>query len=150
MNILALDLGSTTGWALLQGEAVHSGTVTFKNGKCEGGGMRFLRFRKWLLGVKQSTAGDIDAVYFEEVRNHKGVDAAHIYGGLMAILTSWCEHHTIPYAGVGVGVIKKHATGFGNAKKEDMVAWAKSKGFAPADDNEADALAILDWGRKQG
>ncbi len=33
----------------------------------------------------------------------------------MGHLTAWCEHHNIPYQGVPVGTIKKHATGKGNA-----------------------------------
>jgi Holliday junction resolvasome RuvABC endonuclease subunit len=84
-------------------------------------------------------------VYFEEVRRHAGVDAAHAYGGFMGQLTAWCEHHQIPYQGVPVGTIKKHATGKGNASKEDMIAAARRQGFDPADDNEADALALLAW-----
>ena len=54
-----------------------------------------------------------------------GVDAAHAYGGFMAHLTAWCEHHNIPYAGVPVGTIKKHATGKGNASKDLMIGAAK-------------------------
>ena len=40
------------------------------------------------------------AVYFEEVRRHAGTDAAHLYGGFLATLTSWCEQHGIAYQGV--------------------------------------------------
>jgi Holliday junction resolvasome RuvABC endonuclease subunit len=97
-----------------------------------------------LTEIKQSTDG-IDAVYFEEVRRHLGVDAAHAYGGFMAHLTAWCEHHQIPYQGVPVGTIKKHATGKGNAGKDEMIAAAKARGNAPVDDNEADALALLHY-----
>ncbi len=43
--------------------------------------MRYLRFKGWLTDIKQ-IAGGIDAVYFEEVRQHVGSDAAHGYGGL--------------------------------------------------------------------
>ena len=32
-----------------------------------------------------------------------------------------------------------------NAPKQAMVAAARARGFAPADDNEADALALLHW-----
>jgi len=106
--------------------------------------MRYLRFKRWLTEIKQSV-GDLDAVFFEEVRRHAGVDAAHAYGGFMAHLTAWCEHHQIPYRGVPVGTIKKHATGKGNAGKDLMIAAALSRGHAPADDNEADALALLHW-----
>lgn len=106
--------------------------------------MRYLRFKRWLTEIKQSCDG-IDAVYFEEVRRHAGVDAAHAYGGFMAHLTAWCEHHQIPYQGVPVGTIKKHATGKGNAGKQEMVAAMQALGFRPEDDNEADALALLMW-----
>ncbi len=78
-NILALDLGTNTGWALLQqnrlddiqqhrlwagdkgddlaGAAdkanylVTSGTISFKNDRFQGGGMRYLKFRNWLAEV---------------------------------------------------------------------------------------------------
>jgi Holliday junction resolvasome RuvABC endonuclease subunit len=42
-----------------------------------------------------------------------------------------------------VGTIKKHATGKGNASKEEMIAAARAKGFNPTDDNQADALMLL-------
>ena len=110
--------------------------------------MRFLKFKRWLADTKACTDG-IDAVYFEEVRRHGGVDAAHAYGGFMAHLTAWCEHHQIPYQGVPVGTIKKHATGKGNANKDAMIAAAMALGFDPQDDNEADALALLNFAMAQ-
>lgn len=144
-TILALDLGTTTGWAVsaLDG-SITSGVQSFKPGRFEGGGMRYLRFKNWLQEIAQAVGG-LSVVYFEEVRRHAGVDAAHAYGGFMAHLTAWCEHHGLPYQGVPVGTIKKHATGKGNAGKQDMVAAMQAMGFRPADDNEADALALLHW-----
>ena len=144
-TILALDLGTHTGWAIRhQDGIITSGTEHFKPQRFEGGGMRYLRFKRWLTEVKQCADG-IDAVFMEEVRRHAGVDAAHAYGGFLATLTAWCEHHQIPYQGVPVGTIKKHATGKGNTGKDDMIAAAKARGHDPADDNEADALALLHW-----
>ncbi len=144
-TLLALDLGTHTGWALRGRDgAVVSGTENFTPRRFEGGGMRYLRFRRWLEEV-ESTAGGLDTVYFEEVHRHRGVDAAHAYGGFLAHLTAWCEHRHIPYQGVPVGTIKKHATGRGNADKAAMVAAMQALGFQPADDNEADALALLLW-----
>jgi len=143
--ILSLDLGTRTGWALLGRDgSITSGSESFKPQRFEGGGMRYLRFKRWLTEVKQSADG-LDAVYFEEVRRHAGVDAAHAYGGFMAQLTAWGEHHDIPYQGVPVCTIKKHATGKGNAGKQEMVAAMQALGFRPEDDNEADALALLMW-----
>jgi Holliday junction resolvasome RuvABC endonuclease subunit len=143
MKILALDLGTKTGWAI--GPSVVSGTWTNKAGRYDGGGMRYLRFRAWLTEVK-AQAGGLDAVYFEEVRNHAGTDAAHVYGGFLAHLTAWCEEQVpkLPYQGVPVGTIKKHVTGKGNASKGQMIEWATSHlGRPVGDDNEADAVAIL-------
>ena len=91
------------------------------------------------------TAGQIDAIYFEEVRRHAGVDAGHIYGGFLATLTGWCEHRVIPYQGVPVGTIKKFVTGKGNADKQVVIDAVRGFGFSPADDNEADATALLLW-----
>lgn len=144
-TILALDLGTTTGWALRTPDGtITSGTQSFRSQRFEGGGMRFLRFKRWLTDIKACAEG-IDSLHFEEVRRHVSTDAAHAYGGFLATLTSWCEHHQIPYQGVPVGTIKKHATGRGNAGKQEVVAAMRGRGHAPADDNEADALAILHW-----
>jgi len=149
-TVLALDLGTTTGWALrLADGSITHGFVSFKPQRFEGGGMRYLRFRRWLDEVAAAASG-LGAVYFEEVRRHLGVDAAHAYGGFLATLTSWCEHQQIPYQGVPVGSIKRHATGKGNAGKSDMLAAMRSRGYVVADDNEADALAVLDWALVQG
>lgn len=150
--ILALDLGTNTGWALQQIDgAITSGTQVFKPQRFEGGGMRYLRFKRWLTELKacqtdaalQSAQSGLQAVYFEEVRRHASTDAAHAYGGFLATLTAWCEHHQIPYQGIPVGTIKKYATGKGNASKEDVIAAMRAQGHQPVDDNEADALALL-------
>ena len=144
-TILALDLGTTTGWALRGSDGhITSGSESFRPQRFEGGGMRFLRFKRWLTELKAVTSG-IHVLHFEEVRRHVSTDAAHAYGGFLATLTAWCEHHQIPYQGVPVGTIKKHATGKGNAGKDEVIASVTARGHAPSDDNEADALALLHW-----
>lgn len=143
-TILALDLGTKTGWALQQANCqITSGTESFHTSRYSGGGMRFLRFTAWLDDVFKLSP--VSAVYFEEVRRHLGVDAAHVYGGFLAHLTSFCEDKKIPYQGVPVGTIKKHITGKGNANKKAVIIAVKALGFNPVDDNEADALALLDF-----
>jgi Holliday junction resolvasome RuvABC endonuclease subunit len=143
--VLALDLGTTTGWAMrLADGTVVSGTMAFRPGRYEGGGMRFLRFRSWLDELLCRTSS-VAAIYFEEVRRHAGTDAAHVYGGFLAHLAAWCEQKRMPYQGVPVGTIKRHVAGKGNADKQAVIAAVKARGFAPADDNEADAVALLLW-----
>ncbi len=143
--VLALDLGTTTGWALRSRDgSITSGTMTFKPTRFEGGGMRFLRFRGWLAEVA-GLSGGVTRIAFEEVRRHVSTDSSHAYGGFLATLTAWCEQEAIPYEGVPVGTIKRYATGKGNADKAAMIAAVRAHGFAPADDNEADAIALLLW-----
>lgn len=142
-KILALDLGTSTGFAVGDRGHMLSGTWSLKPGRYDGGGMRFVKFRGALNEVR--AACGVERVYFEEVRRHAGVDAAHVYGGLMATLQAWCEEHAIPYSGVPVGTIKKSFTGAGNANKAKMIAECERRGYRPATDDEADAIALFAW-----
>lgn len=150
---LGLDLGTYLGYALVNTNVVTldlPGTVIYgewdlSSRRFEGGGMRFVRFRDSLDRLDKHAP--IRRVYLEEVRGHRGTDAAHVYGGLLAVLTAWCEMKEIPYAGIPVGTVKKHATGKGNSKKEIMIEAAERRfGKSGLTDNEADALWILSAG----
>lgn len=145
-SILSLDLGTTTGWALRSRDgSIVSGSQSFKPQRFEGGGMRYLRFNRWLSEIVSPgrSANLVDHIVFEEVRRHVATDAAHAYGGFLSHLEVFGETRQIPYEGVPVGTIKKHATGKGNANKLLMIAAMQGLGYSPADDNEADALALL-------
>jgi hypothetical protein len=144
-TILALDLGTSTGFALQTADgAIVSGTVSFRPSRYDGGGVRYLRFRAWLDSLVEDAAG-IGVVHYEEIRRHAGTAAAHVYGGLLATLTSWCEQRGVAYQGVPVGTIKRFIAGKGNADKAAVIAAIRARGFSPTDDNEADAIAILLW-----
>ena len=95
-------------------------------------------------GIAEDTPG-IAAIHFEEVRRHLSTDAAHVHGGLLAMLTAWCEEQAVAYQGVPVGTIKRFITGRGNADKAAVMSAVRERGYSPADDNEADAIAILLW-----
>ena len=164
-SILSLDLGTTTGWALRNRDgSIVSGSQSFKPERFESGGMRILRFSRWLTQVAVETVEEprpplgtefiektlIDVIVFEEVRRHggkkvTGTDASHVYGGLLGQLEMMAELRQIPCKGVPVSTIKKHATGKGNANKLMMITAMQALGHNPVDDNEADALALLRW-----
>jgi hypothetical protein len=150
-RILALDLGTACGWAIdgrsdangagtppLSSE-IQYGTFDLRAGRFSGGGMRFVRFEQELNNFK----GLVDQVVFEEVRRHRGTDAAHVYGGLLAVLTAWCEKNQIPYEGVTVQAIKKFISGSGNADKETVIKAVEGRGYSPKTSDEADAIALL-------
>lgn len=141
-TIFCIDTGTNAGWSLFKDGAITSGIKSFPQLGHEKYGMRFVRFKKWLHDMKE-TIGDIDALYYEQVHNHTGTQAAHVYGGLIAHLTVFCEHYKIPYSGFGVGKIKKAFTGNGSAKKPMIIEECEKRGHNPQDDNEADAIAIM-------
>ncbi len=143
MRILALDLGTRTGYAVgCSSSMAYCGTLDLRPRRFEGGGMRYLRFRHQLADLLDG----VHLVAFEEVRRHLGTDAAHVYGGLVAVLTEECERREIPYEAVPVGTIKRHATGRGNADKAAMLDAARHRwpDETITYDDEADALWLLD------
>lgn len=138
--ILALDLGTKTGFALSTNPVTY-GTVIHRDSRFTGGGYRFLHFQRWLQTAYLEH--HFTEVVFEEVHRHTATAAAHVYGGLLGILTAFCEDNKIPYHSYGVGTIKKYITGRGNASKDEVVDAVRYRGFAPNDDNAADAIALL-------
>ena len=141
MNILALDLGTKCGYA----SAKNSGVFNLKPSTHESTGQRYQTFARLLR--EYMSIHLIDFVVYEEVHAHIGVEAAHVYGGLMAILQMICIERGVEYKGVSVQAIKKHATGKFNADKKSMVKSAvlKFPKINVIDDNHADALHLLDY-----
>lgn len=147
MSILALDLGTQCGWAI-NSEPIYSGSYNLKPGKFDSHGQRYVKYKNMLNEIFISH--HIDEIVYEAVRRHVGIDAAHVYGGLLAILQSMAIENGIEYRGVAVQTIKKHATGRGNATKDEMIVAANA--FYPQiniiDDNHADALCLLNYASK--
>lgn len=140
--VLALDLGTKTGVAI-RGRDGHVRHYLKEWPNAGNVGFRYAQFRRWLVETK-NRLGDIDAVYYEEAAfMGASVQNARVKFGLEATLTAWCEHHQIPYRGVGPGTIKKFITGSGNAKKPAVIAAVQQLGFRVEDDNVADAIALL-------
>jgi Holliday junction resolvasome RuvABC endonuclease subunit len=145
ITILALDLGTKTGWALYNGNKILSGVEDFslKTNEKNRQGKRFEKFEAFLNLMHKEH--NINHVFFEKVmQHHKSRAAAAIYNGFWAVLINWCEKNKINYVGMAVGTIKLFIAGKGNASKDDVINSVKNKGFSDIkDDNEADALALL-------
>lgn len=141
--MLGIDPGTACGWAVVvDGRWVAAGVWDLKPRRHEGGGMRYLRARRYLREVIEEMGG-LDAVAYEEVRRHAGTSAAHVYGGIVAVIAAECEEQGIPYQAVPVGTVKKRATGRGNAGKAEMVdAYERETGAVACSDDEADAYWI--------
>jgi len=147
--VIGIDPGTLCGWAVLdaQGTRLASGFWDLRPRRYEGAGMRFVRLRRHLGELLAGYPEAAVELVYEEVRHHAGTDAAHIYGGIVAVLQEWCEGAKVPYDAVPVGTVKKHATGKGNADKAAMVAAAASHWRIEPSEDEADALWVAETWR---
>lgn len=148
--ILALDLATTTGWALRDRCGIFtSGTQSFKLGRGESEGMRAILARKWLrtLLLEEPAFKLVDLVVYEKPMRFLSGSAIDVAYGLKTVVTEECERIGITYSPLNPSTLKKWATGKGNAKKDVMVAEAKRRfpREVIVDDNQADALLGLAW-----
>jgi Holliday junction resolvasome RuvABC endonuclease subunit len=146
MKILALDLGTKTGWAMLEGGRIESGVQISDVKRGESPGMRYIRFNRWLEEIADPKP---DVIVFEQA-HHRGGAATETAAGFSTRVLEFCARHGIEHSSVHSATLKKFATGSGRAEKADMIARARER-FKPdlADDNEADALWILEWARRE-
>jgi Holliday junction resolvasome RuvABC endonuclease subunit len=153
-RVLALDLGTTLGWAvsdnLVWGQTYTPplfGRRKLKANSHQRRSQCYVNLREFLTGFTKGL--DVEFLAYEKVRFHSAVDAAHMYGGYRAIMLCWSVDRGVPTVGYHPGEIKKFATGKGNAKKSEMVDAAKDLmarngviNYEDMDDNAADAIWI--------
>jgi len=142
--ILAIDLGTKTGWAIANnGKITAFGAENFSPKQKKPPphkGERFLKFGAWLDGVIKSNG--VTVIYYEKVRRHLGTDAAHMYGAFEGVMFMVSKQNNIDCCPVSVGTIKKSATGKGNAGKLEVINAANILGYNTQDDNAADAIGL--------
>jgi len=142
VNILALDTATKTGWAT-NISSKQSGVQTFDLKRGESPGMRFLRCRGW-LGEMLKLLGSIDVIVYEQA-HHRGGASTACCVGLVSTVQAFAAEHGIELMAVHTGELKRWATGKGNAGKPQMIEAARARGWAPVDDNEADAALLLGY-----
>lgn len=141
--VLALDLGTKMGWALRKPDgAILYGPADWTPEGHHRPGFRFLRFRHWLTETKNA-AGDLSCIWFEDINFVKSTYQMKTFGAFWGVLTSWAEAHGVDCQGVSPQAIKKGATGNGKAKKPEVVAAVRGRGFRPENNDVADAIALL-------
>lgn len=149
MNILALDLGTRTGWAVAEdygqrARRVESGAQVFDVRRGESPGLRFLRFNRWLLEVVYDRQRYRPALIVYEQPHHRGGAATEIALGFATRVQEFAAQYGIQHAAVHSATLKKWTTGKGNAKKPEMHAAVERRwGVKAATDDEADAVALL-------
>lgn len=149
---LCLDLGTNMGYSIIEDNVIveyGNRSFKFKDEKARPG-KRYRAFSNFLGAINK--ASPINEIVYEDVKAHKGVLAAHIYGGFRGLMLAYCEFAGKRCRPVGVGKIKKHATGKGNAGKPAMIDAANNilllktdRLRQTTDDNEADAICLADY-----
>ncbi len=148
MNILALDLATRTGWALEENGRRESGVQVFDVKRGESPGMRFVRFNRWLDEMAKIITRPCVVVF--EQAHHRGGAATECAAGFSTRVLEFCATHGFEHSSVHTQTLKKFATGSGRGDKSAMIAAARVKlGFAGDDDNEADALWLLEFAKKE-
>ncbi len=155
--VLALDMATTTGWAIATPTAVAAwpigllgakgpidgvtyGSVKFGG---NGRGLLFLDFSRWLDRLVVSAGVGFTAV--EAPVQARTMAAMRIAGGLAAVTEMICAFRGVKSADVAPTTVKKHFSGTGTAKKQQIMAVCDARGWLPQDNNAGDALAVLDW-----
>lgn len=148
MNILAIDVGTKTGWAAQYGHRLESGVQEFDLRRGESPGMRFIRFNAWLGEI----LGQVKpAVVVFEQSHQRGGYATQLLIGMTTRILEACAARGIEHMAVHSATLKKSATGSGRADKDAMIVAAK-KLYPDRDisgDDEADALLLLDHTLKE-
>lgn len=120
MKILGLDLGTKTGWCIIDnGKYVESGVQVFDVRRGESPGMRYLRFRAWLTEILRT----IEVVGYE-APHHRGGSATEVACGFSTRVQEICAEYGIEHMSVHTATLKKWATGNGRASKGDMITAA--------------------------
>lgn len=141
MKILALDLGTQTGYALKERSGVEDFTPSHRDSK----GMRYIKFEAWLIDVLEK---EIPGLVAYEMPHYRGGAATAVLVTMEGIVQKECDKRNIDYTAVHSGTLKKFATGRGTANKEDMIKGAQMNfGKNHLSSDEADALWLLEWAK---
>lgn len=141
--IVALDLGSVTGFAVHSKHGISSGTLTFKKkGKFNDSGYKALYdfLRTFIEGPHEHPW--LECVV-EKPHAGRFLAPIRILFGLLAIVHLFCDLFKIRLTEYSPTEIKKFWTGKGTAKKEDMVLETQKKFPHVKDHNQSDAIALL-------
>jgi hypothetical protein len=169
MNILALDLGTRSGWSYLryvgfEGRPDDSASVleperfgwwpvsgVYELPKLERGdspGLRYLMFENWLQQLIEEAQAEL-VVYEQVYPRGLPARAAELFYGLVAAVQKVCAARKLEHTTVNAMTLKFWATGGAKAlgrraTKADMLeAVGKRWKSGVLDHNESDAIAVL-------
>jgi len=144
--ILAIDPATKLGWAVSED---YYGVLKLKHNAKDPHrmGKKLLQVERWLYDMHQLCTFDIIVAERPSGR-HKNAIIHH--AKIIACIQRFCALHNITFKQVSAKEVKKFATGNGNANKQSMIDAAfKTFNYCGNDDNEADALWILELAQQK-
>jgi len=162
-TILALDLGSDTGWAYRnQGGVITAGTWTLQSEDSRKRAAKLRLDRRldpripalnrkleefWRAHPAEGASMPVDFVVFEDVQFSRFTLQTQLWSSFRAVVWLFCYRHSISTDCINVKTLKKLATGSGAADKDWMIEAAQKlfPNVPIVDDNCADALHLLQW-----
>jgi len=160
MSILALDIATVSGWAQGDGGSTPSSGVYGLPGTGDDIGRYLISWANWLdQRLKGNRPREVvfEAPILPKMTTLATTRKLH---GLTGVTEMICHSNAVPVTEISAGMVRKHFLGRHypkNATRDQLkiavVAGCRARGWNPLDDNEADALAILDVSlsfRRQG
>ncbi len=160
MNLLALDLGTKTGYALELDGKLQAGTWTLATPAAISNNRRLRLDRRcdprvqvlWDALTRVNFNNRLDWIFFEDVQFATTTMQCQLWSSFRTVLWLFAYANSIKIECCPVGTLKKFATGHGGAMKEDMerslygtkISWDLIKKL---DDNGVDAVHLLRWGK---
>lgn len=151
--ILCLDLATTTGWASgrpfeprANGFLPASGSIRFGKSGADDGEV-IGKLMQWLKD--QTTSTDFGMIVFEApvgpgMAGRTNFKTLARLVGMCKAVEAVCYLRKVPVYQASAASIRKEVLGTGRPEnpKAAVMAEMRARGFDPADDNEADALAL--------
>ena len=145
MRIMGVDTSTKTGYVILEGggDVLKVGVFHFKPEPA-----RFNRFEKYVHNLEHMISlYEVDLVVIEGY-SYAGKFNNSLQYELGAVIRMMMHLNDIMFVEVPPTSLKKFVTGKGNAKKDLMLLGVyKRWDFDSADDNEADAYGLAQFGR---
>lgn len=164
-GILSLDLATVTGWAacsadyvlnwtpdlvIPDGQATQHGLINgYKDFRIHGEdvGSKLAALMEWLeemIVVHQPRVLVFEAPFVQASSGKVNANTARLLMSMAGIAEAMASKHGIKAFECNVKRVKEQACGTGNAKKPEITAAARDKGWNPANEDAADALWAID------
>lgn len=141
--VLALDIGTTMGWAIARDGVIEASSVKSFFIANAHPGAKFSKFNNWLVKFR-----NVDEIFYEDVPRFMSRDAGRVHNGFLAFLQAFADGNRIRLTKLLNSSVKKEFTGSGRATKERMcecahnLGWAGGKKGTDVCHDEADAIAV--------